>query len=143
MKKRLKKYGFFVFVGLGIVAAGVIYAYTEFSRRLPDTHNLNAAFHFEADDLLRLFEVEESKAATQYADKVISVQGFVSSVQATDTSAIVFLNDGSSMSSVICQFDQKNFQEILELQKGERITVKGVCSGYLMDVVMVRCVVEK
>ena len=142
MKNGLKKYRFFLFGGLSIVVIGVICGVKEYNRRLADTHQLNAAFHFKADDFLRQFEAEESMATKQYAGKVISVQGLVGSVQITDTSGTVFLNDGTSMSSVMCQFDKKNFQEILELQNGESITIKGICSGYLMDVVMVRCVLE-
>src|SRR5258705_3243933 len=142
MKNWLKKYRFFLVGGLSIVVIGIICGVKEYNRRLADTHQLNAAFHSKADDFLRQFEAEESMATKQYAGKVISVQGLVGSVQITDTSGTVFLNEGTSMSSVMCQFDKKNFQEILELQKGESITIKGICSGYLMDVVMVRCVLE-
>ena len=143
MKKWLKKYRFFLIAGLSIVVIGLICGVREYNRRPADTHKLNAAFHFKTEDILRQFEAEEANATKQYAGKVISVQGFIASVQATDTSGTVFLNDGNSMSSVMCQFDQKNFHEILELQKGKLITIKGICSGYLMDVIMVRCVVEK
>jgi hypothetical protein len=29
----------------------------------------------------------------------------------------------------------------LTLRKGQRITIKGVCTGYLLDVIMVRCII--
>ncbi len=143
MKKWWKKYnGFVAFILCLVVVAG-IYAYREYTRTLPDTNELKAAYHFKIADLLRQFETDEGKATAEYSDKVISVQGTISLVQATDSSGTVFLNDGSSVASVMCQFDQKNFKEMLELQKGDAITIKGVCSGYLMDVVMVRCVIEQ
>ena len=58
-----------------------------------------------------------------------------------DTAATVILNDGSSISSVICQFEKENVWEVKDLKEGDNITIKGICTGYLMDVVMVRCVV--
>lgn len=143
MKKRVRKYkSFALFVFVAVVITG-IYGYREYTRKLPETKNLKSAFNLKSADLIRDFEVNESKATAQYSDKVISVQGVVSSVQLTDSSGMVFLNDGSSMTSVLCQFDWKNIPAILELQKGRPVTIKGVCSGYLMDVVMVRCVLEQ
>lgn len=119
-----------------------IYGYKEYSRKLPDTGKLKADYSLKAADLLHQFEADERKATLLYSDKIISVEGIITSVQATDSSGTVFLNAGSSMASVMCQFEEKNFQEMLNLQKGSVVTIKGVCSGYLMDVVMVRCVLE-
>jgi len=143
MKKWLRKYRFFVLFVLGVAVIAGIYGYREYNRKLPDTHRLKSAFHLRSTDLIRKFETDESQATAQYSDKVISVQGVIGSVRSTDSSGTIFLNDGSSMTSVMCQFDRKNFHEILALQKGKPITIKGICSGYLMDVIMVRCVLEQ
>ena len=142
MKKLWKKYRVTVAIVVSIVVIACIYGYKEYTRKLPDANKLKVAFNLKAADLLSQFETNEVKATAQYSDKVISVQGIIGSFQSTDTSGTVFLNDGNSMSSVMCQFDKKNFQGMLDLQKGESITIKGICSGYLMDVVMVRCVIE-
>jgi len=141
MKRWFSKYRFIWLAGLSIAVIGILYGAREYNRKLPDTHRLNAAFHFNADELLRQFQADETNATKQYAGKVISVEGFIDSVQ-TPTGT-VFLNGGNSLSSVMCQFDQKNLDEVLELRNEKLITIKGVCSGYLMDVVMVRCVLEK
>jgi tRNA_anti-like len=131
----------FVFVGLAILAAAGTYGLNEYNRKHPDTHQLNAAFKVDAVDLVSLFEADASTATKQYADKVIDVHGFVSGIQVTDTSGTVFLKGGTSSSSVMCQFDQKALREITQVRNGELVTIKGICSGYLMDVVMVRCIV--
>ena len=142
MKKWWKKYKVPVAIAVSGAVIACIYGYKEYTRKLPDTNQLKAAFTLKATDLIQQFAADEAKATVKYSDHVISVQGIVDSVQPADASGAVFLNDGSSVTSVMCQFDKKNCQEILGLQKGEVITIKGICSGYLMDVVMVRCVVE-
>lgn len=139
-KKWIYRYRFILFVGLAIVAAVGTYGLNEYSRRHPDTHQLNAAFKVDAIDLVSLFEADASRATKEYADKVIDVRGFVTAIQLTDTSGTVSLKGRTSSSSVMCQFDQKAFREVTELQHGQLITIKGICSGYLMDVVMVRCI---
>jgi hypothetical protein len=143
MKKWWKKYRFFVLAMFLIAVMAGIYEYREYNRGLPDTHHLKPDFKIEASDFVGKFESNEPQANALYTDKAISVHGVISSIQATDTSATVFLNDGSSVTSVMCQFGKGNNEQISKLKKGEVITIKGICSGYLMDVVMVRCVVDQ
>jgi len=120
-----------------------VYGYKEFNRGLADTHSMRPVFKIEASDLVGKFESNEPEANALYADKTITVHGVVSAIQMTDTSGTVFLNDGSSVTSVMCQFAKGSNQEIKNLKTGVQATIKGVCSGYLMDVVVVRCVVDQ
>ena len=136
----MTKYQITILFGSGILAVAATYGFNEYNRKLSDTRQLKAAFQIDAVDFVRQFELDGSSATTQYSDKVIDVQGFVSSMDVTDTSGTVFLHGSNSKSSVMCQFGQKTFQEIKELRIGERVIIKGICTGYLMDVVMVRCV---
>jgi hypothetical protein len=52
------------------------------------------------------------------------------------------LNDGYPGTSVVCQFGRESNEETKDLKKGDLVTIEGICSGYLMDVVMVRCVLD-
>ena len=142
MKKWRKKYKIAVVITTSIVAIACITGYKEYTRKLPDTAKLKAAFALKAGDLINHFEADETDAMSKYSDQVLSVQGIINSVHATDSSGAVFLNDEGTTSSVMCQFDKKKFKEILYLHKGVSITIKGICSGYLMDVVLVHCVIE-
>jgi hypothetical protein len=138
-----RKYKSVLQVALVIIAVACVYGYEEFNRGLPNLHFVKPAFNVQASDLISQFENDEHHASAQYSDKAISVRGVIGAIQATDTSATVFLNDGRSMTSVICQFDKKNRNEASRFRKNDLVTIKGVCSGFLMDVVMVRCVVDK
>jgi len=143
MKKWWKRYRFFALAVCTIAVVAAVYGYVEYNRGLPDTHHLRADFKLEASDLVGKFEINEPQANAVYVDKTISVHGLVSGIQITDTSAAVFLSDGSSVTSVMCQFENASSREIKNLKKGTQATIKGICSGYLMDVVMVRCVLDK
>ena len=143
MKKWWKKYRFFLLAVTLVAVITGIYGYREYNRGLADTHSLKSAFKIEASDFVGKFESNEPEANALYADKTVSVHGVVSAIQMTDTSGTVFLNDGSSVTSVMCQFGKESNQEIKNLKTGVHATIKGICSGYLMDVVMVRCVVDQ
>jgi hypothetical protein len=143
MKKRAKKFRVFLAAALFTAVMVGLYGYSEFNRSLPDTHYMKPAFRLEATSFIRQFETDESKANAKYIDRTISVHGIAHAIQSTDTTATVFLNDGHSGSSVVCQFGRESHEEIKDLEKGAPVTIKGICSGYLMDVVMVRCVLDQ
>jgi hypothetical protein len=136
------KYRLLIFLLMTLCSAAGIYGYRQYNRRVPDTHRLKPAFLVSAREFIKNFQSNEAKAGARYADKAISVNGVIYVVQDVDTAATVILNDGSSISSVICQFERENVREVQGLKEGDKVTIKGICTGYLMDVVMVRCVVD-
>jgi hypothetical protein len=107
MKKRAKKYRFFLVAGIFIAVMVGLYGYGEYNRSLPDTHYMKPAFRLEASTFIKQFETDESRANAKYADKTISVHGVAHTIQTTDTTATVFLNDGYSGTSVVCQFGRR------------------------------------
>lgn len=143
MKKWWRKYKFFLIVAFIVVSIIAMYGYREYNRKFPDTHSLQPTFQLKALELVNQYETDEQKANAKYADKAISVRGTVKTIQTTDSSATVFLNDGSTTASVICQFERNNKGEVKNLRRGDDAIIKGICSGYLMDVVIIRCVLDQ
>ena len=137
-----KKYKISLLAILVVISFAAIYGYSEYNRGLPDTHQRKPLFEIDAREFLKQFEDNEPEAAARYSDKTISVHGTVAYTNVTDTSATVYLN-GSSVASVICEFQKDSYKEPQKLKEGDPVTIKGICSGYLMDVVMVRCVVDE
>ena len=142
-KKRWKKYKFFVLFTLIILGTGATYGYNEYNRLTPNTHHLKPLFKINAEEFLKQFEANDSEAMTRYVDKIISVRGIVGYTNVTDTTATVFLNGPGSLASIICEFQKDSNKEPQNLKKGDSVRIKGICSGYLMDVIMVRCVMDE
>jgi hypothetical protein len=96
-----------------------------------------------APELFQAFEEDELAANEAYLDKVVEVKGKVQDVSKDDEGLTsLTLNSGSDMFGVICQFDELTDHSKTEFEVGEEVTVKGICTGKLMDVVLVRCVVK-
>ncbi|HMQ60108.1 MAG TPA: hypothetical protein PKE06_05525 [Flavilitoribacter sp.] len=106
--------------------------------------NMNRAaadFKMESAALFSDFETDEAGANTKYLDKVIEVTGVVRSVSKEDDGIIsVTLATDDELAGVICQLDELTTHKRTEFQAGEKVTFKGICTGMLMDVVLVRCV---
>ena len=126
-----------VLVLFGLIGGGIgIYLYNK------PVENLKTAqpdISIEAKALFDAFETDEATANTKYLDKVIQVTGNVQSVQQEGDIQQITLDVGNEMAGVICELDNRN-KTNTTYEVGATLTVKGMCTGMLMDVVLVRCV---
>lgn len=134
----MKKYGWLILV---VALLGGAYAYYQYNRPVASLEDKSADVVLSAPDLLKAFETDEAGANKNYLDKVIEVQGEVVKIEADSTKKSVYLKSGNEMSSVICEMEAG--ANIEGLSEGSSVTMKGKCTGYLMDVVLVQSVVKK
>jgi hypothetical protein len=128
-----KKWIFFAGIVLLFLAAG--WGYYMYQKPRAGVASVKSAYSLSAEELYQDFVQDEAAATEKYTGKVIEVSGVVSDVQAMDSAMIVLLSAGNEAGGVNCSFS-RNEQKAIP-QKGERITVKGRCAGFLMDVNLV------
>lgn len=131
-----------VVVLVAMIAASV-YFYKEYNRRPSDLTGAKPAFTIAATDLVNEFETDEPAANKKYLGKIIQLTGMIASaryLQDTLTSIII----GEGMHKVSCEFDKRHTTKALgQQQEANSITIKGICTGYLLDVEMNRCIIVK
>lgn len=93
-----------------------------------------------AENIFQEFETNEAAANQKYVGKVLEIWGEVSEAQVSDSAAMILLAAGNNMGGVNCSFLEKNSKLPV---KGQKITVKGRCTGFLMDVHLTEVVVVK
>ncbi len=132
---------------LVIVIIGAIVFYfgmKEYNRAAVDVTEEKADVSIQATELTKLFGEDEAKANSMYLDKVIAVSGTVAAVEKDDKGAFtIMLNGESALSNVSCQLDERHNADGATVKEGDKITIKGYCTGMLMDVVLIRCAVDK
>jgi hypothetical protein len=85
-----------------------------------------------AKELFTKFSTNEPQANNSYLNKVLQVSGQVLEVKSNSTAGrVVILNTGDSLFGIACTLDKPEV-----VKPGEKITVKGICTGYLSDVVL-------
>ena len=96
-----------------------------------------------ASALVKAFQDDEEKANTSYLDKVIAVSGKLREMETSEDGNIqLFLDSGDPLSAISCQLDPLSKHTGLDnLNVGSEVSLKGICTGMLMDVVIERCVV--
>ncbi|MBS1563435.1 MAG: hypothetical protein JST39_03560 [Bacteroidetes bacterium] len=136
------KKGFIILLVLAVLlAAGAFYGWKEYHRQHQDTATMEAAYTLSAPGLVKAFQDDENKANRQYNDKVLNVRGTILRLEQNDSTQTVQL-DGQSMGGVICQFESSHSGDLKQLHPGQSVSIRGICTGMLMDVVLVRCALD-
>lgn len=138
-----KKWKIVLFVLLVTGGTTGWYAWKEFNRTHTETAKLKAAFTYDAMTLVKEFEKDESKANAKLTDKVIAVKGSISKIDISDSTQTVLLGVDESLGAVLCQFGASHKDEVTKLKVSDVVTIKGVCTGMLMDVILTRCALDK
>lgn len=99
-----------------------------------------ADFEMTATELFSDFEANETTANTKYLDKIIELEGEVQSISEAANKTSITLAAGGMLGGVICQLDELHPHKRTTFKAGEMVQFRGVCTGMLMDVVLVRCV---
>jgi hypothetical protein len=101
----------------------------------PSIENENA-ISIDAATLFNAFVTDEKKANADYLDKVLDVRGEVTNISVnTDGLPVILLKTNDMMFGINCTMEEKN----ISVKTGDQVTLKGLCTGYLTDVVLVRC----
>jgi hypothetical protein len=123
-----------------IVIAGILAAFYMYNLKPKNLQKVSPDFVMTATDLQKYFEDNEIAASSKYVKKIIEVSGIIISVKrGEDKSVNVELKTGSDLSSVICTF--QSIPDRSGFKSGDQVTIRGECSGFLLDVLLNNCVV--
>lgn len=123
---------------LSVVGGFVVYKFV--NKPFEEVKDIAPVATLTAEDLLKAFQADETKANETYLDHFIDVTGEVESVSQEDSIWTVILNADDVMSTVRCEMDYVQGNHRPEFNSGQLVTLRGKCTGMLMDVVLVRCI---
>jgi hypothetical protein len=129
-----------LFVVFFLALACILIAIYLFNMQHKNLQKVKPDFVISAVDLQKAFEENETSAASTYVNKVLEVTGIIGSVKTGENNVLsIVLKTGSDLSTVICTFPPGT--DPAKFIPGNQITVRGECSGFLMDVLLNNCVI--
>jgi hypothetical protein len=123
---------------IGLISGIVVYKL--WNKPHKETADAKADVSMSPSDLLAAYNADEAAANAKYLDKIIEVKGKIKSLNTADAGNSLSLDTGDDMAAIICEFESKEGVEHRKV--GDEVTVKGFCTGKLMDVVLVRCSIQ-
>jgi hypothetical protein len=129
-----------LFVVSFIVLSAILAALYMYNLKLTDMAKAKPDFIITALLLQKAFEVDEAAASAKYINKILEVSGKISSVKPPENNNVnISLLTENELSGVICSFPA--IADPTRFRVGYEITLRGRCSGFLMDVQLNYCAV--
>lgn len=119
---------------LGIIGAGI--GFYMYNKPVASLENKKPDVIVEAAQLISDYEADEKSANEKYLGKVVQVSGKVADITTEDGKNKIILETGNPMSMIICELE--NGSTPVSIKAGDEVNMKGMCSGYLSDVILVQ-----
>jgi hypothetical protein len=124
---------------IAVIGAG-IYALYLYNKPVSDINDLKPEFTLEANTFFNDFISDEAKANTKYLGKIVEVKGVVRDLITDGQGATVILETSDPIFGINCGLSEGQEMEFDKFKTGDKVTIRGECAGYDMDVVLTRCV---
>lgn len=124
------------------LSTGLGFAYYLYNKPHQGISNEKAAFVLNAETLVNEYDLDEKKANAKYLGKIVEVSGIVSEKTKDRTGNYNITLQGPDLAGIGCEFENKVQTQLASLKEGQEVKIKGICTGVLMDVVLVDCVIE-
>lgn len=93
------------------------------------------ALAINANDLFHQYEKNEEAANSKYLDKILEINGKISEVTINqDSLPVIVLGSDNPLFGVRCTMPNSTST----YSTGDYVTIKGICTGYLSDVIIVK-----
>jgi DNA/RNA endonuclease YhcR with UshA esterase domain len=126
---------------IGVLVLGIVgsfIAYKVYNKPHVDVSEAAADISISANAILQEFSTDETTANSKYLEKIIEVTGIISDTKVEKGLGIITLETNDDFGSVLCHLSEEATVSMSVLKQGQSITVKGICTGYLMDVILVK-----
>ncbi len=105
-----------------------------------DIKNEETSIRITADSLFAAYSANEQSANKLYLDKAVEVKGKVAEVKTnSENKTVIILQTADPMFGVNCTMEQAG----TSVKSGDEVEIKGICTGFLSDVVLNRCYLKK
>ncbi len=131
-------------VAVALGAIGLLIGLYLFNKKDPDMAKVKPDFVIDVSSLVNEFSQDENAATAKYVDKVLEVTGPILAIEPTsDSSLNVTLSAENQMAGVSCSFKNAADPSLQNINESETVTIRGVCSGMLMDIQLNNCAIVK
>jgi tRNA_anti-like len=134
----MKKRSLILFILFAVLIGAALLFYAKWNKPHENIKDLTG-ISVSASDLFGAFSENEQLANKTYNGKVIEVTGVVTAIETNqEGKTTVQLQTNDPIFGVNCSMEKE-----LAIKQGEIVTMKGICSGFTTDVILIRCYLIK
>lgn len=141
MKNKFYTYWLLFSAGL-ILFGGYFFIENLFKSSEKNLEKESALVSINSDDLVTSFFNDEAKSNKHFTGKIIEVTGSVKEISFINERITLILKSNINSFGVICDINTTQLEKIVQLKKNQKIIVKGICKGFLKDVILLNCYID-
>jgi len=136
---RISKY-VLIFISAGIII-GIIY-FSVIPEPRVDMSCEESIYHVDASSLFSEYVANKEPADEKYLHKRLQVNGTISEMTVNNDGLVsVSLTGGDTSFGIVCAIHESDTTSIKKKNVGDKITIKGICTGIVLDVMLMDCYV--
>lgn len=124
-----------------VFVIAVLVGFIMYNKPHTNVATTKASIETTAVSILNDFETNEVEANTKYLEQIVEVTGVITDITENKGKGIVALKSETAMGTVMCYLSETETNKLENLKLDMSVSIKGICTGYLMDVVLVKCVI--
>ncbi len=122
-----------------LLVAGLYFYFGFYNHAYVDIDNVATEIKMSSGELTSKYILNEESANSIYRGKVIELEGIVKEISFLNNRNTVLLHGDDKYSSVICDMQADQTEEVKKLVPGQKIQIKGICKGFLKDAILLNC----
>lgn len=138
----IKKTLFLTVISVLLLLSGYFFITKLFKSTNEPLTNKAASHSISSKDLIHSFKVNEKTSTKIYEGKIIEVTGLVEEINFLNNKTTIILKNEKDSVGIICEINDLEKEKIKHVEKNKKIRVKGICKGYLKDVILLNCSIE-
>ena len=134
-----------LFLGIVIILLAVnayYYVLPKFSSSEKNLTNSTPELSLTANHLAEFYKNNEEESNLLYAGKILEITGTIKEITFLNDRTTVILNSSSKSFGVICDIHPNDFNKINKFKINDAVTIKGICKGFLKDVILLNCTID-
>lgn len=132
----------YILITLLLLVNGYYYVIPYFTNSNKNLELVAYEASINSNDLIDSYLISEAETNELYSGKIIEVSGFVKEVTFLNNRNTVILYSQHKTSGVICDIHPSQIEKVKNLKEHQKIVVKGICKGFLKDVVLLNCYID-
>lgn len=106
-----------------------------------DIRNVKTEVQITTNELFKDFNSEKETSFNQYIEKAIEIKGTLYQVTYKRDTYSLLLRGEKTEALVLCEMQKDQKQIVKALKIGDQVKVKGILKGFLMDAIVLNCII--
>lgn len=131
------KIGIFIIISI----ACIIGVYYVFNHKEIDTRKAKTEISITTNELFKDFNSDKEESLDQYIEKAMEIKGTLYQVTHRGGKYSLLLRGNQIDKLVLCEMQKDQASIVESLKIGDEVKVKGILKGFLMDAILLNCIV--